>query len=191
MKTKKLIPAIIILLCCMLLFTVAVMQIYRKVQFGFRGSQYAVSNSNFHENKQAFEDLVATVSGFYEEARAERSDIKWIEVSQDYEWKVAYGTDPNAFNVYEYTVYKEQSQQDITNFRVISGIFPEKCQGSLFIVVTSDRVVFMKGTGCSIIYMENGKAPKYELRKGAEMDYCYVDKLSSKWYQVIAKYPTT
>ncbi len=189
MKTKKLIPAIIILLCCMLLFTATVMQIYRKVQFEFHCRQYAIDN--FSEKKQAFEDVVATVSGFYEEAIADRSDVKWISVVQGagHQWEITYVTNDHNLNDPDresYTIYKERSQQDIENYKIILQSFKKDCQGLLDITVSSDSVTFRTGFGYSVIYIKNGKATKYILRQHSEAESFYFDKISSKWYQVVS-----
>lgn len=142
---------------------------------------------DFKSYKKDFEIIAETVISFYDEEKEKNDELISITVDKlidTWEVKCMFGTEKTD----NYTLVKQVTQEEEQAYSFISGAFAQTdSRGLYFIKVMNDRVVFLSGTPYAIVYMRNEKRPKYILSEEEGYDSIFVDRLSSKWYQVKGK----
>lgn len=181
---KNLFTSAIILLCCMLLFTVTVMQIFHCIQFEVQDvGKYEVRN--FKANRQTFEDIATRLLEFYYEEQAKNSDLEYIGVEHITDhWELQCIMDSNSSKS-DYITLRKMSRQEQEAYDVFIQSFYKSCVSS--IRVSQGRVVFYGSDDYFVIYTENGETPKWLYSENDRYVFLFIDRLSPKWFQVIGK----
>ena len=185
MKKSTFIVITIILILATLILGIFLYIRHERNYFIHDVGAYAIRD--FKSYKKDFEIIAETVISFYDEEKEKNDELISITVDKlidTWEVKCMFGTEKTD----NYTLVKQVTQEEEQAYSFISGAFAQTdSRGLYFIKVMNDRVVFLSGTPYAIVYMRNEKRPKYILSEEEGYDSIFVDRLSSKWYQVKGK----
>ena len=149
--------------------------------------KYAIRD--FRSNKESFELTAEKALDLFNDEKEKNNELKYISITmaQGETWKLDCVVDPeNREN--DYISLRELSRKEYDAYTSISRAFAETdSRGLYFIKVTHNRVVFASGTPYAIIYMKDGKTPKYIIAENENYDSIFMDKLSTKWFQAVGK----
>ena len=139
---------------------------------------------DFRSYKKDFKMIAETAISFYDEEKEKNDALIYITIDTLIDtWKIRCVSEAE-----ETYTYKEISEEESRAYSRIREAFPKTEYGGLSsIEVMDDRVVFLTGTSYSMVYMRNGKRPKYISKEDEGYESVYVDKLSRRWYQVKGK----
>lgn len=139
---------------------------------------------DFRSYKKDFKMIAETAISFYDEEKEKNDGLIYITVLDIAdEWEI--GCVSEEQKTYTYRKISEEESQAFSRMR---KAFPSTEYGGLSLIeVRSDRVVFLTGTPYAIVYMRNGKRPKYILEEDEDYESVYIEKLSRRWYQVKGK----
>ena len=139
---------------------------------------------DFRSYKKDFKMMAETAISFYDEEKEKNDALIYITIDTlNDTWKIRCVSEAE-----ETYTYKEISDDESRAYSHIREAFP--CRdyvGLSLIEVRSDRVVFLTETPYAIVYMRNGKRPKYILEEDEDYESVYVERLSRRWYQVKGK----
>lgn len=139
---------------------------------------------DFRSYKKDFKMMAETAISFYDEEKEKNDGLIYITVSDmGDEWKIRCVSEDE-----ETYTYKEISEEESQALSRIREAFPRTEYGGLSLIeVRSDRVVFLTESPYAIVYMRNGKRPKYIFEEDEDYESVYVERLSRRWYQVKGK----
>ncbi len=143
---------------------------------------------DFKSYKKDFQTIAKAVVSFYDEEKENNDELIYIVIANTpndtWDLECVVGTEKTD----RYTLSKKITEEEVQAYSCIQGAFAKTDSRGLWsIQVMNDRVVFLSGTPYSIVYMRNGKRPKYILSEEEGYDSIFVDRLSWKWYQVKGK----
>lgn len=143
---------------------------------------------DFDSVKDAYTLLAEKLGGWFDEEYDRNDALQSISVSQSAGyWILECRENQNEDGLY--TIKYSASQEETDAYKAVSGTFAKSnAYGFAGIKVLSDRVVFQSYSPYSIIYMENGRKPKYVITGDEKRPLLYADRLCSGWYQVMVKY---
>ncbi|MBE6619403.1 MAG: hypothetical protein E7626_06475 [Ruminococcaceae bacterium] len=139
---------------------------------------------DFRSYKKDFKMIAETAISFYDEEKEKNDALIYITIDTlNDTWKIRCVSEAE-----ETYTYKEISEDESRAYSHIREAFPSTEYGWLSLIkVRSDRVVFLTETPYAIVYMRNGKRPKYISKEDEGYESVYVEKLSRRWYQVKGK----
>lgn len=182
MKKSKLIALAVVLILIFSILALTFSIIHKWDYYTHDVGGYDIDN--FKSYKKDFQTIAEKVISFYEEETENNPELAYIVIEGNPidTWEVECVTETERTDS-----YKEATEEESQAYTRISRAFTTDSGGLLFIKVTEDRVLFHSATHYAIVYMRNGKRPKYITDKNEGYDSIFVDRLSYKWYQVMGK----